>query len=110
MPAIENRNREIEAYLNETPLELIDVEGSLVPFFNLQKHKKLHSHSSMTGAKAALRYSQFPFVALTTDGETMSLRSRPDGVDVAIVATSLGGGGHPNAAGYSFNRLSRREK
>lgn len=105
LPAIENRNREIEKYLDEAPLRLIDIAGDRVPFFDLQNREELHRHCSMTGAKGALRYSQFPFVALTTDGETMSLRSRPDGADVEIVATSLGGGGHPNAAGYNL-RLS----
>lgn len=30
-----------------------------------------------------------------------SLRSRPDGVDVAALVTRHGGGGHPNAAGFS---------
>lgn len=107
LPAIEKRNRMIEAYLDKTPLQLIDIAGDQVPFFDLQNYKELHRHYSMVGSKAALKYSQFPFVALTTDGETMSLRYLLDGTDVAIVATSLGGGGHPNAAGYNL-RLSQK--
>lgn len=105
LPAIEVRNWAIEAYLDETPLKLIDVAGDLVPFFDLQNREELQRHYSMTGAKAALRYSQFPFVALTTDRETVSLRSRPDGADVAIIAAALGGGGHPNAAGYQIRSV-----
>lgn len=105
IPAIESRNQAIEAYLDETPLELIDIAGDRVPFFDLRNQKGLHPHSSMVGAKAALRHLAFPFVALTTDGEKMSLRSRPDGTDVAIVAISLGGGGHPNAAGYQIRSV-----
>ena len=30
----------------------------------------------------------------------MSLRSRPDGIDVSELATKFGGGGHPHAAGF----------
>ena len=104
MPMIEARNRAIESYFEIAPIALLTVGDHRVPFFDLQEHPDLHRHISMIGAKAALKHYVFPFVALTTDGESISLRSRPDGLDVAIVAKQFGGGGHATAAGYKINK------
>lgn len=101
MPLIEARNRAIDSFL-DSQLQMQEVAGDSVPFFDLRDRPHLHRHYSMIGAKAALKYPQFPFVALTTDGENISLRSRLDGVDVSAIAESLGGGGHTQAAGYKI--------
>ena len=39
---------------------------------------------------------------LSTERRTYSLRSRPGGPDCARLAAQLGGGGHPNAAGFTL--------
>ncbi|TYC93062.1 DHH family phosphoesterase [Novosphingobium sp. BW1] len=44
-----------------------------------------------------------PFAAMAVSGATAvtwSLRSRDDRIDVGVVAKSMGGGGHRNAAGF----------
>ena len=55
-----------------------------------------------------------PFAACyyeTAKGRVYSLRSREGGVDVSVIASLFGGGGHKNAAGFrigfdEINRLS----
>lgn len=102
LPLIEARDRAIDRYFEEASVCLMDVASLLVPFFDLQSYPDLHKHYSMVGAKGALLYQIFPFVAITTDGKNISLRSCDDGMDVALVAKTLGGGGHEHAAGYKI--------
>lgn len=48
-----------------------------------------------------------PFAATyfdTSERRCFSLRSRPEGVDVSLIAKLYGGGGHKNAAGFSVPR------
>ena len=48
-----------------------------------------------------------PFAACYVDGpdgRRFSLRSAPDGLDVARIAEQYGGGGHPHAAGFTVPR------
>lgn len=72
------------------------IGGYLVPVVNAS----LFMSSEVAGELAA----DHPFAAVYAETETdviWSLRSRaPDGVDVAEIAKSFGGGGHKHAAGF----------
>jgi uncharacterized protein len=46
------------------------------------------------------------FDTVSTGRRTYSLRSRADGPDVSVIADSLGGGGHPRAAGFSVESFN----
>jgi oligoribonuclease NrnB/cAMP/cGMP phosphodiesterase (DHH superfamily) len=105
MPAITERDVQIARYLGELSynFNLMTVGEFEVPYFNLVDRLHLHRHYSMVGAKAAIQYYDYPFVAVSCDGVNISLRSRRNGgADVSIIANSLGGGGHEHAAGYKL--------
>ncbi|MGO4700242.1 dATP/dGTP pyrophosphohydrolase domain-containing protein [Dyella sp. 2RAB6] len=86
-------DKDIESLLPSA--RLTDIGGHLVPTINLPP-------MMASEAGAALAKDQ-PFAAIywdTRSGRQYSLRSAPDGVDVAAIAQQFGGGGHKHAAGF----------
>jgi len=66
---------------------------------------------TMTSDAGHMMAKDHPFAACywdTPSGRVFSLRSRPDGEDVSVIAFRYGGGGHKNAAGFEvpFNKLA----
>jgi uncharacterized protein len=64
---------------------------------------------SEIGHELLLQYPNAPFAAawwILDDGKpTFSLRSRPNGVDVSVIAKEFGGGGHKAAAGFRPSQM-----
>lgn len=72
-----------------------DIAGYLVPCLNAPYFWSSDAgHILAQGEPFAACYWRVP------DGYVFSLRSAYDGVDVSLVATEYGGGGHRNAAGF----------
>jgi oligoribonuclease NrnB/cAMP/cGMP phosphodiesterase (DHH superfamily) len=58
------------------------------------------------------KYPAAPFAAMSVTGEkavTWSLRSHDDRTDVSVIAKSMGGGGHRNAAGFRVDTTPTRD-
>lgn len=96
--AIERKHiKDIRELLEVTRREMM-IGGYVVPVANLP-----YTMSSDAGHEMA---KGRPFAACycdTPDGRVFSLRSTPEGVDVAVVAQQYGGGGHRNASGFKVS-------
>lgn len=93
--AIERKHHKDVAELVAVTKRRMVIGGHDVPAANLP-----YTLSSDAGHKMALGE---PFAACywdTKEGRTFSLRSTDNGVDVSIIASQYGGGGHRNAAGF----------
>lgn len=80
----------------ENDIRRIDLDGYYVPIVNCT-----HLISEIVGELA----ENEPFAVGyfdTIDKRVFSLRSRKGGVDVSAIAKNHGGGGHPNAAGFTI--------
>lgn len=94
--AIERKHfKDIAELLAQTKREMV-IGGVKVPVANLPY--------TMASDAANLMAEGQPFAACyfdRADGQRVfSLRSKPDGADVSIIAASYGGGGHKNASGF----------
>lgn len=93
--AIERKHfRDIHELLGVVRREM-EIGGHIVPVANLPYTLTSDAGNVMAEGK--------PFAACywdTPTGRVFSLRSTPDGIDVAEVAERYGGGGHKNAAGF----------
>ncbi|TWB15577.1 DHHA1 domain-containing protein [Nitrospirillum bahiense] len=73
------------------------IGGELVPVANLPY--------TLASDAANQLADGWPFAATYSDGgdkRVFSLRSRPGGADVSVIAKAYGGGGHRNAAGFQM--------
>ena len=62
------------------------------------------AHASEIGHAVLDRYPNVDYVVMAVPGiDTISMRSRKDGVDVGAIAKANGGGGHAGAAGFPYN-------
>ena len=79
------------------PGQSVEVATAVSPcpsaWFSDLGHLLLEQHTEI---QIAVLYADNPAQGHTT----VSLRSRPGGPDVSVIAASLGGGGHPQAAGF----------
>lgn len=94
VPIVRKQRKDIEEILPQVTRRM-RIGGYVVPVANLPPNM------AADGANRLARDA--PFAAAYWDGpqlRTFSLRSRNDGVDVAKIAQSYGGGGHRNAAGF----------
>ncbi len=93
--AIERKHHKDITELCAVVTRTMEIGGHAVPVANLP-----YTLSSDAGHLLA---DGHPFAACywdTQDGRVFSLRSRPGGADVSIIAMGYGGGGHANAAGF----------
>ena len=93
-----NRSRAVQMEsIIKIATRLMVIDGHTVPVCNAP-------YSMASDIGHALSHAQ-PFAATYydgPDGRKFSLRSRKDfGVNVALIAEKFGGGGHPNAAGFT---------
>lgn len=91
---LRKHSRDVGELLSVTRRTLV-IDGYEVPAANLP-----HIYASDAGHAMD---AGVPFAACYYDSAThrhFSLRSRPEGVDVSVVARSYGGGGHARAAGF----------
>lgn len=95
--AIERRHcKDVAELLHVTRREMV-IGGHRVPVANLPYMMASDAAGQMAeGAPFAACYFDRP------DARVFSLRSRGDGLDVAEIAASYGGGGHKNAAGFQM--------
>lgn len=101
---LEERNEILQYELDKWDGELMKVGEYVVPIYRLES--LAYAHYSLVGSKAAIEHkSLYPFVAIVCDNpKIISLRAAKDSlVDLSILSKSLGGGGHPRAAGYTIN-------
>jgi oligoribonuclease NrnB/cAMP/cGMP phosphodiesterase (DHH superfamily) len=80
-------------------LRTAEIGGQVVPLANVPGFLASDAGHSMNDG--------VPFAATYFDTEQrrcFSLRSRPDGADVSLVAQQYGGGGHKHAAGFTVPR------
>lgn len=97
--AIERKHHKDVAELLATCQRRMTIAGHNVPAANLP-----HTMTSDAGARMA---QGEPFAACYWDTAThrhFSLRSHADGLDVATLAATYGGGGHARAAGFRVDR------
>jgi|GEM_PF-157030 len=90
---LRKQRRDLEALLPNA--RMIEIAGHQVPSLNAP-------FFMASDAGAVLTQGQ-PFAAVywdTAHGRQYSLRSAPDGIDVAEIAQQFGGGGHKHAAGF----------
>jgi len=101
MEALDNRDEIVDRALNNWDHSVLEVGSYTVPIYYLKE--EAWPHCSIVGSKAAKFHKhQYPFVALVcSDPLNISLRAALGStVDLSTLAKSLGGGGHPRAAGY----------
>lgn len=105
LPAIKERDRLVEEALGQYNGAVINVAGYVVPYYQLA-NPATHKHYSIVGSVAARKHGDAPFIAIVADDPLkISLRaSKNSSVDLSEIAKSLGGGGHPRAAGYSIRK------
>lgn len=99
-PVVAYQKRALEMALANEPA-WAEVGGHMVPCLNAT-----HLISEL-GNALLKKYPDAPFAVLyfdTADKRVFSLRSEDSRVDVAEVAKTYGGGGHRNAAGFSFEK------
>ena len=97
--AIERKHHKDVAELLATTQRRMTIAGHTVPAANLP-----YTMASDAGARMA---NGEPFAACYYDTAThrhFSLRSHADGLDVAAIAATYGGGGHARAAGFRVDR------
>lgn len=97
--AIERKHHKDIAELLAITQRTMTIAGHVVPVANLPYTLSSDAGSLMAAAA--------PFAACYWDtpaGRTFSLRSSPEGEDVAAIAQQYGGGGHRNAAGFRVPR------
>jgi oligoribonuclease NrnB/cAMP/cGMP phosphodiesterase (DHH superfamily) len=90
-------NQVLEAV--RSTLRTVEIGGHVVPVANVPGFLASDAGHSMNEG--------VPFAATYFDTEKrrcFSLRSRPDGADVSLIAGQYGGGGHKHAAGFSVLR------
>lgn len=103
-PLIEERDRLVaQAAARATEADLNTPIGRFrVPFVQLLPEED--QIESAVGNLLAKRQAEQPkpilFAWIKTSDGTNSLRSIPGGSDVSVIATAMGGGGHPRAAGW----------
>jgi len=99
--AIERKHFKDIAELVAVCKRQIVIDGIMVPCCNLPY--------TMASDAGMLMAEHAPFAACywdTQKNRVFSLRSAPDGMDVARIAEKYGGGGHKHAAGFSVERSS----
>ncbi len=93
------QQRQIEMVLSHKPWPMVEIDGTRVPCIN---------STTLISEIGNELSKEFPFAACyfdTNDGKRVfSLRSNPDGANVADIAKKYGGGGHPRAAGFSVEK------
>lgn len=77
----------------------MSIAGYVVPAVNLP-YTMASEACTVLAANAPFAVSYWD----TIDGRSFSLRSAPDGVNVAEIAARFGGGGHDHASGFSIPR------
>lgn len=92
---LDQRKKEIKAYINKKEQQLIIVEDKVGVIF-------AENHISELGNEICNRHEEIDYVAIFDVGAMkVSFRTVKD-VDVSAIAKALGGGGHPKAAGASI--------
>lgn len=104
--AIERKHHKDVAELVEVTRRRMVIGGHNVPVANLPY--------TLTSDAGHLMAAGEPFAACywdTPTGRVFSLRSRPEGLDVSVIAKQYGGGGHREASGFRvpFDALAQFE-
>jgi hypothetical protein len=97
--AIERKHRKDVAELVATCRRRITIAGHSVPVASMPY--------TMASDAGHLLSEGEPFAAVywdTAEHRQFSLRSRPEGLDVAAICQGFGGGGHKHAAGFRVGR------
>lgn len=95
---VEYENQKIER-ITKSELEIITLDGYQVPIINT---------TQLISEIGNALCQEYPFAVMyfeTKDKRIYSLRSQGEnGVDVSMIASKFGGGGHRNAAGFSIEK------
>ena len=95
---VEYENQKVER-ITKSELEIITLDGYQVPIINT---------TQLISEIGNALCQEYPFAVMyfeTKDKRIYSLRSQGEnGVDVSMIASKFGGGGHRNAAGFSIEK------
>lgn len=83
----------VDGYVSKVYYATLPKSGELVPFVDCNCGELISDIGEILGVG-------HPYCVVVNDN-SYSLRSRPEGMDVSVIAKSLGGGGHKHAAGFN---------
>lgn len=100
---VDAENAEAASYISNKKYKLCNINGLKVALYNTTTLISRLGEEFYNNEELNIDYAMSYFIR--SDGKfVFNLRSKkPDGVDVSKIALGYGGGGHPNAAGFTMN-------